>query len=167
MQLSKVRLLLCHPIFVLIASLCGAVAYAAWVKYRFTGEALTSQFIYVVPIVVPFVAFLFDRLEEINLPVALIDAIVVITAIMRVIGDVPYVSGHALFLTYAILRPGSLVTRITAGLVMVEVIYLKYFVWHDLITPTTGIVLASLAAFLCRSLIARQLVRSQRLAQTV
>jgi hypothetical protein len=86
---------------------------------------------------------------------------------MRVIGDVPYVSGHALFLTYAILRPGSPVTRITAGIVMVEVIYLKYFVWHDFITSTMGIILASLAASLCRLLIARQLIRKQRLAQTV
>lgn len=75
--------------------------------------------------------------------------------------------GHALFLTYAILRPGSIVTRITAGIVMVEVIYLKYFVWHDFITSTMGIILASLAALLCRVLIARQLIRKQRLAQTV
>ena len=53
---------------------------------------------------------------------------------MRVFGDVPYVSGHALFLTYAIMSRGSRVVRVTATLVMIEVIYLKLFVWHDFIT---------------------------------
>lgn len=69
---------------------------------------------------------------------------------MRVIGNVPFVSGHALFLIYAVLRPGSLVTRITAGVVMLEVIYLKFFVWHDLITPLTGAALATIAALITR-----------------
>lgn len=107
------------------------------------------------PIVVPFVAFLFDRAAEIreaNPVTFVIDALVVGTAMMRVIATVPFVSGHALFLTYAMLRPGSLVTRITATLVMLEVMYLKLFVWHDLITPLTGITLGLAAALITRRL---------------
>lgn len=69
---------------------------------------------------------------------------------MRVIGKVPYVSGHTLFLTYAILGPASRVTRITASLVMLEVIYLKYFVWHDPVSSSTGIVLGMIAAVTAR-----------------
>jgi hypothetical protein len=69
---------------------------------------------------------------------------------MRVIGNVPYVSGHTLFLSYAILGPASRITRITASLVMLEVIYLKYFVWHDPITSTTGILLGTIAAVIAR-----------------
>lgn len=31
---------------------------------------------------------------------------------------------------------------------MLEVIYLKYFVWHDWVTPTSGIILGSFAALI-------------------
>ncbi len=108
-----------------------------------------------VPIIVPFIAFLFDRAAEILEASPLtfvVDALVVGTAMMRMIGNVPFVSGHALFLTYAMMRPGSLVTRITATVVMLEVVYLKFFVWHDLITPLTGITLGLVAAFIVRRL---------------
>jgi hypothetical protein len=145
--------LIFRPLFVLMSSLLAALLYAVWSTCRFTGADLSGQYIYVVPIVVPFVAFLFDRAERIrdpNFTTLAIDAVVVGTAMMRVIGNVPYVSGHALFLIYALLRRGSKITRITAGLVMLEVIYLKFFVWHDLITPVTGAALATVAALLTR-----------------
>lgn len=145
--------LIFRPISVLVLSLAGALVYAMWATSRFSGAALTGQYVYVVPIVVPFVAFLSDRAREIREARRLafvMDALVVGTAMMRVIGNVPFVSGHALFLVYAVLRPGSLVTRVTAGLVMLEVIYLKFFVWHDLITPLTGAALATFAALITR-----------------
>ena len=147
------RSLFFRPLSVFICSLTGALIYALWASWRFAGAGLTSQYVYVVPIVIPFVAFLFDRIGEIREATAvtfIVDALVVGTAMMRVIGNVPFVSGHALFLAYAVLRPGSLVTRITAGLVMLEVIYLKFFVWHDLITPLTGAALATFAALITR-----------------
>jgi len=126
----------------------GGGVYAVWASNRFTGAALTGQYIYVVPIVVPFVAFLCDRVAEFRsagLWILAIDSLVVFTAMMRVIGDVPFVSGHALFLTYAILRRGSLITRTMSALVMVEVLYLKLFVWHDFVTPVGGVALALVA----------------------
>lgn len=157
------RSLLFHPLSVLIFSLAGAVLYALWARWRFSGPGLVSQYVYVAPIVVPFVAFVFDRGREIREAIAVtfvVDVLVVGTAMMRVIGNVPFVSGHALFLTYALLRPGSLVTRITAALVMLEVVYLKCFVWHDLITPLTGITLGSVAALIIRRL--RKNIRDYR-----
>jgi hypothetical protein len=81
-----------------------------------------------------------------------VDVLVVATSILRARGYVPLVSGHALFLTYAMLRRGSLVTRLAAALVMLEVIYLKFFVWHDFVTPAGGIALAVLAALIVRRL---------------
>jgi hypothetical protein len=117
------------------------------------GGNLSQNFFYVLPIIVPFVAFVFDRARHFpHAPLIelAIDSAVVVTAMMRVIGDVPFVSGHALFLTYAIVRPGTRLTRITAAIVMIQVIYLKLFVWHDVVTPLTGIVLGLLAAFLVR-----------------
>jgi hypothetical protein len=153
------RSLVFHPASVLIFSLLGALLYAVWITWRFPCGDLSHHYLYVVPIVVPFVAFLFDRAEEFCRPPAhaggsdyslVIDALVVGISLLRMAGKVPAVSGHALFLVYAILRPGSKVTRITAGVVMLEVIYLKFFVWHDLISPVTGTALAVVAALITR-----------------
>ena len=140
-----------HPFVVLVFSIGGALLYAVWVTWRFGGHNLTSQYVYVVPVVVPFVSFLLDRAEQFHhLRIAglAVDFVVVGTAMMRVIGNVPLISGHTLFLTYAMLGPGSRVTRITASLLMIEVVYLKYFVWHDSISSSTGIVLGTLAALI-------------------
>lgn len=172
------RSLVFHPGSVLIFSLLGALLYAVWITWRFPGGDLSHHYVYVVPIVVPFVAFLFDRAqsylrERVALMIGrqtagaggrgrpsahaggsdyslVIDALVVGVSLLRMAGKVPAVSGHALFLIYAILRPGSRVTRITAGVVMLEVIYLKFFVWHDLISPVTGTALAVAAALMIR-----------------
>lgn len=140
-----------YPPSVLALSLLSAALYAGYATLRFSGDKLSNQYFYVVPIVVPFVAFLFDRAERVHQRTRaqfVIDGIVVLTAMWRVIGDVPYVSGHALFLTYALLSTRSRVALVTAALIMLEVLYLKIFVWHDWITPTGGIVLGSVAAFI-------------------
>jgi hypothetical protein len=153
----------------LLLSLGGASAYAIWVTLRYPGGRLLNQYIYVVPIVVPFVSFLIDRAEKMcptNFSLsfitarwcfaALIDAIVVGTSMMRVIGNVPYISGHTFFLSYAVLTTKSLVAKTLAALVLLETVYLKYFVWHDLVTSTVGIMCGSLAAVVALRLEARQ-----------
>jgi len=149
----KTSPLIFHPVIVLLISMGGALLYAVWVNWRFGGRNLQNQYFYVVPIIVPFVSFLLDRSERIKRESTsglAIDFLVVGTSMMRVIGNVPYISGHTLFLSYAIVGPGSRVTRITASLVMLEVIYLKYLVWHDPITSSAGIVLGTIAATLAR-----------------
>ena len=149
----KIRSLIFHPFVVLLLSIGGALLYSVWVTWRFGGQNLQSQYLYVVPIIVPFLSFLLDLSEKIkrrSFAGLIIDFLVVGTSMMRVIGNVPYISGHTLFLTYAILGPASRVTRITASLVMLEVIYLKYFVWHDPVTSSTGIVLGIIAAMATR-----------------
>jgi len=110
----------------------------------------SASFFYVVPIIVPFVAFLFDRAEhwkESRTLRVLVDVIVVGTAIGRVVANVPFVSGHTLFLTYAMFSSRSRAVKISAAVVMLQVIYLKYVVWHDWVTSTSGIALALLAAY--------------------
>jgi hypothetical protein len=147
------RPLIFYSFTVLLLSLGGALLYAVWVNWRFGGQSLQHQYLYVVPIIVPFFAYLLERSERIRLATITglaIDFLVVGTSMMRVIGNVPYISGHTLFLSYAILGPASRVTRITASLVMLEVIYLKYFVWHDPITSSSGIVLGAIAAVTAR-----------------
>lgn len=147
--------LIFHPAAVLTFSLLGAGLYALYATLRFPADKLPGQYLYVAPIVAPFVAFLFDRAERFRQspPLGLVvDVVVVGTAVWRAVGHVPFVSGHALFLSYALLSGRSRVTQIMAAVVLLEVIYLKYFVWHDWVTPSTGMLLGSAAAFLVRRL---------------
>jgi hypothetical protein len=147
-----------HPLTVLLCSLAGAAAYALYAARRFSGEGLHGQLSYVVPIVVPFVAFLFDRAARRRRlgPVQFgIDALIVGTATARAFGLVPFVSGHALFLTYCLFGARSRVARATSALVLLQVVYLKYLVWHDPVTPTSGLVLGALAALVARRVGAR------------
>ena len=149
----KTRKLIFHPVSVLTISIAAALIYALWVTSRFPGGNLTHHYIYVVPVVVPFVAFLFDRASRMHvtsLPAAATDALVVFISLLRMLGQVPLISGHALFLGYAALRPGSIVTRVSAALLLAETVYLKFFVWHDPISPTIGIALAIAAAIFTR-----------------
>ena len=144
-----------RPWFSLFISLSGAAAFAGYLLRSPGVRAhlfeLSGTFMYVVPIVVPFVAYLLDRGErwsDRNKGQKLVDAVVVLIAMWRVIGNVPFVSGHTLFLTYCILTSRSLVARLTAIAVMAQTIYLKYFVWHDWVTSTSGIVLGCVAAII-------------------
>ena len=160
-NLLKIRSWIFHPFVVLLLSIAGALLYAVWITWRFGGANLQNQYLYVVPIIVPFLSFLLDRSERIKCRSTTglaIDFLVVGVSMMRVIGNVPYVSGHTLFLSYAILGPASRITRITASLVMLEVIYLKYFVWHDSISSSIGIALGIIAALIAHRF-GRQLVK--------
>jgi hypothetical protein len=166
LQKTSLRIRPFHPSIVLLLSIGVALFYAVWVTWRFGGRNLENQYLNVVPIVVPFVSFLLDRAEQIHqLRIArlVIHLLVVGTSMMRVVGNVPFVSGHTLFLSYAILGPASRVTRITASLVMLDVIYLKYFVWHDPITSSAGIVLGTIAALIARRF-GKRVEEEQRLA---
>ena len=129
--------------------------YAATMKWRFAGGDLRQHFIYVLPIIVPCIAFLFDRAAQLRTagwPEWAIDLVVVATSILRALGVIPLISGHALFLAYAIARPGSWLTKTTALLVMLQVLYLKIFIWDDQVTPFTGIAVGLTAALIVRGL---------------
>lgn len=142
-----------HPLIVLLLSLFGAALFALYAALRFPVDKLSWINFYVVPIVVPFVAFLFDRADRFyqsSFRQHIIDVLVVGTSMWRAVGNVPFISGHVLFLTYALLSTRSRVARISAAVVMLQVVYLKYVVWHDWITPTSGIVVGLIAALLTR-----------------
>jgi hypothetical protein len=144
-----------RPLSVLTFALAGASLYLLSAALRFSGQKLSNEYLYVVPVVIPFVAFLFDRAERFQQTSAaqsMVDVLVVGTAMWRAIGHVPLISGHALFLTYSLLTVRTRVAQITALAIILQVIYLKLFVWHDLVTPLGGIVLGSCAALLVRRL---------------
>jgi hypothetical protein len=140
-----------HPLLILLISIIAASLYFVYATLRFSGDKLLTQYYYVVPIVIPFTIFVFNRVERFRqrkFIQHLIDSAVVLTAMWRVIGDIPYISGHTLFLTYCILTVSSLLGRITAIIVIIEVLYLKLFVWNDWITSSVGIILGIIAAII-------------------
>ena len=140
---------------VLLCSLAAASLYSLY-ALRSSGADLKSfglsiSFFYVVPIIIPFVAFLFDRAEhlrETSIGRIVVDAIVIGLAVGRVVAHVPLISGHTIFLAYAIFSSRSRLVIVSASLVMLQAIYLKYFVWHDAVSSTSGIILGLVAAYL-------------------
>jgi hypothetical protein len=109
-----------------------AAAYAVSVVLRRSGHWLVYDLSYNLPIVVPFALLLLDRFRKrsaLGVARCLVDAVVIALAASRVFLPVPFVSGHALFLTHALGTTRG-VPRVAAALVMAEVTVFK-IVWMD------------------------------------
>jgi hypothetical protein len=141
-----------HPLTVLVISMMAAAIFALLVSLLFEGDLRWFLLYYFTPIGIPFVAFLFDRAEQYALTSTAawgVDVVVLIPALTRAFIPIPFISGHALFLTYCLFTSKSKVARISAVLVLLQVIYLKIFVTHDQ-ALFGGVVLGCLAAFYYR-----------------
>lgn len=152
--------LVAHPLFVLAASLGATLFFAALVildlELAKGPEQHTFFLVYMVPIAAPFVAFLLDRAQrwlfggrmpwQAYLPLA-VDVPVVVLGFARTLYSVPFISGHALFLAYALLTTRSRTAQVLSVLVLAEVIYFKIFVWQD---PTLygGVLVATATALI-------------------
>ncbi len=126
--------ILFKPITVLTVSLIAALAFASVIWFLTTGDQRDFLLYYFVPIAVPFVAFLFDRLANRNHLLHCqmwLDAPLLVLAMLRSGIPIPLISGHALFLSYALLTTRTWVARVTAVLVLIEVVYIKIFIWQD------------------------------------
>ena len=151
-----------HPVTVLLTSLVAAAIFAFFVILFFDGDFRWFLLYYFTPIGVPFVAFLFDRAERHLLTskaLWVLDLAVVIFALIRAFIRIPFISGHAIFLVYCLLTARSNVVRLTAALVLVQVIYLKIFVTHD--TALFGGLLAGCFAALIYQRISQSNVQAQ------
>lgn len=120
-----------RPLAIITIALAATAVFGVLVALIFRGERRDAILMYSVPIGIPFVAFLFDRLERWHEIKWAIDVPVIILAVLRSLVPVPLISGHALFLSYALLTTHTWLARLTAALIMVQVIYLKAFVWKD------------------------------------
>ena len=140
---------------VLLFSLGGAALVGlyllcfSWVRATVFDPSATFQ--YFVPLMVPLIAFMFERVEhvrEANFFQHGVDYLVFALAVGRVVGDVPFISGHTLLLTYMLLQSKSRLVRISSILVLAQTLYLKYFVWGDFVTSNVGIALGCALALL-------------------
>lgn len=141
-----------HPFSVLAVSIGLALVFALMIITWHVGEERLIFLLYNVPIAVPLVAFGFDRAkswDEERKRFWLIDLPVLVLALARNFLPIPLISGHALFLSYALLTTRSRIARIAAMLVLLEVSYMKIFLWHD-VTLIGGVVLGLSAAFIHR-----------------
>jgi len=157
LTLSSIREKILHPFSVLGISLFAALVFAGWAVARYDGDRQFFMLYYVTPMGIPFVAFLLDRAEQFQDRRAvhwLIDLLVVGLSLARALYPLPIISGHALFLMYAILTTRSWPARVTAVLIFLQVMYLKIFSWHD---PTLfgGMLFGALFGELFRLLPAR------------
>jgi hypothetical protein len=139
-----------HPLFKAATALAAAFLFSIAIIWRFDGEFRSYLLTYFIPIGIPFVLFIFDRVEnrrELRPFQWMIDALVLILSLGRAVVLIPLISGHALFLTYAIFTTRSWLARLTAVAVMLEVCYLKAIVWRD---PTLigGIVVGCIAVLI-------------------
>ena len=100
---------------------------------------------------VPLIEFMFERVEhvrEANFFQHGVDYLVFALAVGRVVGDVPFISGHTLLLSYMLLQSKSRLVRISSILVLAQTLYLKYFIWGDFVTSNVGMALGCALALL-------------------
>lgn len=101
--------------------------------FHLPGEA-PFVFFYFFPVFVAFFLYLFDRFLYGKSLLWLqwgIDGIVVLLSGLRAFYEIPIISGHAFFLTYAFITMRSLSSRVLILLVWFQVLYLKIAVLHD------------------------------------
>ena len=148
------QLRLFQPRLVLLCSLIGAALVGLYLLssdyVRATVLKPGGTFQYFVPLMVPCFAFMLERVEHVrkaNFFQHGVDFLVFGLAVGRVTGDVRYVSGHTLLLSYMLLSSRSNIVRIASILVLVQTLYLKYYVWGDFVTSNVGLVLGCALAF--------------------
>jgi hypothetical protein len=145
--------LLFHPFVAPATSLLATLLFAILIILRYDGETRYYLLYYTVPLTVPFIAYIFDRLKNWNTiqnTQWVMDIFILVVSLMRMFIAVPFISGHALLLTYVFFSTQGLLARVTAALILLEVFYIKIFLWNDF-TFFGGALVGMLAAlFFCR-----------------
>ena len=140
---------------VLVLSLAGAALVGFYLlrnpSIRATAFDPSATFQYFVPLMVPLIAFMLERVEHVREASFFqhgVYFLVFALAVGRVVGDVPFISGHTLLLSYMLLQTKSNLVRITAILVLAQTLFLKYYIWGDFVTSNVGIALGCVLALL-------------------
>lgn len=118
-----------HPLAVFGLAMSATLGFALF-GWTVIGIRPWSFLLYVALIGVPFVAWSVERVQHWRIITRwqwMLDGLVVAVALVRGLGLLPLVSGHALFLTYALWTTRSLLVRLTASVVMLQVVYVKGF----------------------------------------
>jgi len=135
------------------ATLAASLLFAALVAMFFVGawHFRPISLAYNVPIAAPFAAMFGDRLvtRPIGKRGVMLDLGVVGLALLRVFAPpLPWASGHTLLTAYATLTARRWPLRALAGLVLLEVAYMKLFVTGGWASMVSGLLVGGGAAAL-------------------
>ncbi len=143
-----------RPLNAVLLSFAGAALVGLWLVVSYQNVRTNifdpgGTFLYFVPLMVPMIAFMFERVEhvrEANFFQHGVDCLVFGLSVGRVAGDVPYISGHTLLLSYTLICTRSNFVRVTAVIVLVQTLVLKYYVWGDFVSSNVGLLLGGVLA---------------------
>lgn len=143
---------------VLLYALTGAALVALYLlrseRVRATVLDPGGTFQYFVPLMVPFFAFVVERVQharKANLFQHGVDLLVVGLAVGRVLGhNVLYISGHTLLLSYMLVSSKSGIVRVASILVLGQTLFLKYYVWGDFVTSNVGLAVGCALALIVK-----------------
>ncbi|HEY1014352.1 MAG TPA: hypothetical protein VGE07_16685 [Herpetosiphonaceae bacterium] len=140
------RVWLTHPLAVLGWSALATGAVALALQPLFNDGNRFWLYAYFLPIAAPFAAFCLDRLARlraIDWRQWALELPLLALALARATQPIPLISGHAMFLAYALLTVRSATGRWLALLVYLSVVYMKIAEIRDPVTLIGG----SLAGF--------------------
>lgn len=142
------QLTIFQPRQVLLCSLIGAALVGLYLlrseHVRATVLNAGGTFQYFVPLMVPCFAFALERIQHVrnaNFFQHGVDFLVFGLAVGRVVGNVEYVSGHTLLLSYMLVSTRSMLVRISSIVVLAQTLFLKYYMWGDFVTSNVGMAL--------------------------
>ena len=155
---------------VLLCSLTGAALVGLYLlrheHIRASVLDTGGTFQYFIPLMVPCFAFMMERVQHVRQASFFqhgVDFLVFALAAGRVVGDVPYVSGHTLLLSYMLVSSRSKLVHVAAILVLVQTLFLKYYVWGDFVTSNVGLVLGCALGLIVRA--ASRMSKAQRISR--
>jgi len=117
------------PLIVLLLAVAASAAFGLF-AYAVAGIRDIGFLLYVTLVGVPFIAFGHERLArwgELGQAQVALDVPVIALALIRGLGLIPFVSGHAMFLAYALWTCRAPLVRWTALAVLAQVAYVKGF----------------------------------------
>lgn len=147
-----------QPRWVLLCSLTGAALVGL---YLLSNEHVRANvldpggtFQYFVPLMVPCFAFMIERVQNVrkaNFFQHGVDFVVFGLAVGRVLGkEVLHISGHTLLLSYMLVSSRSRIVLISSILVLIQTLFLKYYVWGDFVTSNVGMILGCVLALIVK-----------------
>ena len=162
-----------QPAFVLFCSLAGAALVGLYLlrseHVRATVLDPAGTFQYFVPLMVPFFAFVIERVQQVrqaNFFQHGVDLLVVGMAAGRVLGgNVFYISGHTLLLSYMLVSSKSRIVRVASIIVLAQTLILKYYVWSDFVTSNVGLVVGCSLALIVKW-VSRSRISSAEISST-
>jgi len=141
--------------FRLFVTLTTVVLFTLFIIYGYDGQSEYYRLYYFVPVSVPIVFFIFDRLsrrDQLTIKEYLIDFTIAFVSLVRIYYPIPFYSGHALFLTYALFTSKSKACLIATVLVLAQTAYIKLFLWAPDYSLSGGIILGFLASVFYRQI---------------